>query len=44
MEEVQSEVDAVVRMVIATGDNSTIDHNSCLMDMGLNSLGSVELV
>ena len=44
MEEVRSEVEAAVRMVIATEDNSTIDHNSSLMDMGLDSLGSVELV
>jgi len=44
MEEVRSEVEAAVGMVIATEDNSTIDHNLSLMDMGLDTLGSTELV
>ena len=43
-EEVRSEVEAAVRMVVATEDDGTIDHNSSLMDMGLDSLGSTELV
>jgi acyl carrier protein len=41
--EVQSEVEAAVRTVIAIEDNSVVNHNSSFMDMGLDSLGSVEL-
>ena len=44
MGEVRSEVEAAVKTVIAMDDNATIDHNSSLMDMVLDSLGSVELV
>jgi len=41
MEEVQSEVEAAARSVIAMEEKSTLDHESGFMDMGLHSLGAV---
>lgn len=42
-EEVQFEGDAAARSVIAMGDKGIRDHDSGLMDMGLDSLGVVEV-
>lgn len=43
IDEIKSEVEAAVRRVIATDDESDVDHTSSMMGMGLDSLGSVEL-
>ena len=43
IKEVESEVDTAVRMAIAAEDDSALDQDSSLMEMGLDSLGSVEL-
>jgi len=43
IEEIQSEVEAAVRKVIAVGNSNQIDHHASLMDEGLDSLGTTEL-
>ena len=42
--EVHSEVEAAVRMVIATEDNSALVQNFSLVDVGLDSLRAVRLL